>query len=53
VIGKYNGHKAFLTLKGEKGSISLSEKDLKPIVTILDMMRTLMSDERKKKEAGK
>jgi hypothetical protein len=53
VIGKYDGRKAFLTLKGKNGSIILSEKDLKPIVTILDTMRTLMSEERNKKEAAR
>jgi hypothetical protein len=42
LIGKYNSKKALLTLKGSNGSLSLSEKDIKPIVTLLGMIETYM-----------
>jgi hypothetical protein len=52
IIGKHNGKKAVLTLKhSEKGSIVLSEKDLRPIYIILGAAETTMSDERRRKEA--
>jgi hypothetical protein len=46
IIGKYDGRKAALVLKNpDKTSLPLSEKDLKPLVTVLDMVRTMMTEE--------
>jgi hypothetical protein len=46
LMGKRTDKKAFLTLKHpEKGSVRISEKDLKPIVTLLETMETIMKDE--------
>jgi hypothetical protein len=48
ISGKYGGRKATLVLKNpDKPSLPLSEKDLKPLVTVLDMIRTMMAEERK------
>ena len=46
VLGKYNGRKAALVLKNtDKPGLPLSEKDLKPIVAVLDTVRTMMTEE--------
>jgi hypothetical protein len=46
IVGKYNGRKAMLVLKHpDKASLPLSEKDLKPVVSVLDMVRTMMREE--------
>jgi hypothetical protein len=48
ILGKYDNKKAFLTLKNpDAGSIFLSEKDLKPVIGLLETTRLYM------KEAGK
>jgi hypothetical protein len=45
IAGKYDGKQAALVLKNpDKPGLPLSEKDLKPIVTVLDMVRTMMKE---------
>jgi hypothetical protein len=46
ILGKHDGKKAVLVLKHpDKANLPLSEKDLKPIVAVLDTVRTMMREE--------
>jgi hypothetical protein len=46
IAGKYDGRKAVLVLKNPDGvNLPLSEKDLKPVISVLDMVRTMMREE--------
>jgi hypothetical protein len=47
VLGKYDKKKAFLTLKNPEGSICLPEKDLKPMVGLLETTLLYMKEAEK------
>lgn len=45
IIGQRDGKKAFFQLKHpEKGSIALSEKDIKPIMSVLGILETVLKE---------